>query len=1015
MNYRSTKPLTVDGVKYESSCPEIENPKIPSVGKLPARSVLIPSLKEGVYYRNKEESPLLQSLCGECRFRYLTEDAGDAFYAADFDDSSWDTIDIPSMWQFRGYGRLKYPNVEYPIPFNPPYICCENPVGYYRKSFTVKDGFESVILHFGGVDSAFYVWVNGEYVGFSKGSRNISEFDISRLVHGGENILAVKVFTYSDGTYLENQDMLLASGIFRDVYLLYGHSVRLWDFRVLDDIHGFTVNLELCGEDSVGYSVDVTLDGRVQSFAAEKNISCRFDIENPKLWNSEEPNLYPLVITLRRGTEPVEIHSKKVGILFSEIRDGKIFVNGKPIYIKGINRHESDCENGRAISTELIEKELRMIKDNNINAIRCCHYTNNPAFYELCSEIGLFVMDEADLETHGCCVTGDQGYISKNPEWLPSYLARVHGMLMQNKNEVCIFMRSMGNECGKGENILECQKYAMEFAPSRAVIHDMEESDADLLGESGEYDFIKRTGYLSEKKLLEYASNLPILMQIEYGHGMGNGPGFLEDYQKYVYRLENYPGGFVWEFKNHGLRTVTEDGRENYLYGGDFGDNPNWRNFCLDGYLLSDGTPKPSWYELGEVFSPIYTEYEGGVLRIMNTYNFKSLTEGRAKWTLLRDYTPIKQGQVSLGNLAPHEYMTLDIDASVPDSERVSGARYILSLEYTDENQCIGHAQIELGCDKKAAYSPKKNTPRVTADGKTVTVSGDSFEAAFESGMLCRYIKDGKTLIDAPVDFCLYRAPTDNDGILGMKAWSARNAGAWNELQLRYMHYFAENIEVRAESGRITVESNGKILPTTKYCGFEVKVHFSVFGDGKILADISGKPYGRLPERLPRIGVHMTLDGGMRRTEWYGRGPRHSYADFKKAAPFGLYRCDIKDTYFLYDKPQETGNHENTFFVTVSDGKKSLSVVGAPEFSFSYHDFTLDALTDAKHRAELLYDSHNHLYIDYKMRGLGSLSCGPEPEERYELRPHEFDFSFVIDGNTDTDGALSLARTDFRF
>lgn len=1009
MNYSSTRPLTVCGKKYVSANPEIEDPSTPSVGKLPARSNLIPSLTEGVYYKNKEDSALLQCLCGDYRFRWSETDCGDDFYRPDFDDSAWDTIDVPSMWQFRGYGKLKYPNVEYPIPFNPPFVCCENPVGCYRRTFTAKKGFENAILHFGGVDNAFYVWVNGEYVGFSKGSRVVSEFDISKHLHDGENTLAVKVFTYSDGSYLEDQDMLLASGIFRDVYVLYGKSVRLWDFRVNDDAHGFGIDLEFCGESYEDCKAEVTLDGKTQSFDVADKVSCRFDLENPKLWNCEEPNLYRLTITLKHGDEVLEIHSKKIGILSSEVKDGKVLVNGSPVYIKGINRHEYDCENGRAISVALIEKELRMIKANNINAVRCSHYTNNPAFYEICSEIGLYVMDEADLETHGCGVSGDQGYISKLPEWYPSYLARVRSMLMQNKNEVCVFMRSMGNECGRGDNILRCQQYAIDFDPTIITIHDMEESDADLMSESRKYDYIKRSGYISEEGLLKYTKHLPIYMQIEYGHSMGNGPGFLAEYQKYAYHLDNYPGGFVWEFKNHGFRTVTADGKVNYLYGGDFGDRPNWKNFCLDGYLLSDGTPKPSWYELGEVFAPVYTEYENGEIKIYNSYDFTSLSGASAKWTIYRDFTPIKSGEASLGDLRPHEWGVVDIDKSIPDSERAAGAKYRIRLEYRKGGDDIGCDEFELLADERTEYEAPKAALGVESDGRRIIVGGDGFRAEFESGMLCRYEKDGNVIIDAPIDFKLYRAPTDNDGILGMRSWSERNAGIWNDMQLDTMRYFAESVGAESEDGCAVIFSHGKLLPNTKQCGFELDVRFTVYGDGKILVGVHGKPYGNLPDRLPRIGLHLTLDGAMRNTEWYGRGPRHSYADFKKSARFGLYSCDIADTYFLYDKPQETGSHENTAFVTVSGGGKSLSVVGEPEFAFSCHDFTLEALTSAKHRAELEYDACNHLYIDYKMRGLGSLSCGPEPEERYELRPHEFDFSFLLSDGLSAEAALAEA------
>jgi beta-galactosidase/beta-glucuronidase len=337
------------------------------------------------------------------------------------------------MWQYRGYGKCQYPNVQYPIPFDPPYICCDNPVGYYRRKFTVKNPAAKTILHFGGVDNAFYVYVNGGFTGFSKGSRLPSEFDISSLARAGENEIAVKVFTYSDSTYLENQDMLLASGIFRDVYLLHLGEVSVWDYRIDTTLSDITVGVTLDYHGESGYKVVITLDGKRIELDAAFNLSHKFIMENPKLWNAEEPNLYDLTIELVKDDKTVEIHSKRVGMMVTYVKGNKFYVNDTPVYIKGINRHEHDCKNGRAITTKLIEHELKLIKSNNINAIRCSHYTNNPAFYEIATELGLYVMDEADIETHGCEVTGDQGYLSKKEEWLPAYMDRVTRMLESNK------------------------------------------------------------------------------------------------------------------------------------------------------------------------------------------------------------------------------------------------------------------------------------------------------------------------------------------------------------------------------------------------------------------------------------------------------------------------------------------------------------------------------------------------------------------------------------------------------
>ena len=1002
---------------------ELENPAVQHIGRLPARSNLIPSQKAGVYYKNKEESELLQSLNGIWRFKYCETEAPEDFYEVGYDDSAWDSIDVPSMWQFRGYGKCKYPNTYYPIPFNPPYICCDNPIGCYRLTFVPDRVSTRTVLHFGGVDNAFYVYVNGEFVGFSKGSRIPSEFDLSGLIHEGENLIAVKVYTYSDATYLENQDMLLASGIFRDVYLLHTDDVSLWDFRSVGSSEGFDIKLNLCGTSFEGWRVKVSLDGEVCSLDAAAELSCSFKLDNPLLWSDEEPNLYELLITLLGPEGQTEIHSKKIGIINSCVKGNQVLVNGKPIYIKGINRHEYDCKNGRAVSVELIEKELKLIKENNINAVRCSHYTNNPAFYEICSEIGIMVMDEADIESHGCEATGDQGYLSKRSGWLPAFLDRIDRMLMQNKNEACIIMRSLGNENGKGENLIECVKRINEFDPTKITIHSQQEFYNDLISnEYTEYDTIKRCGYLSEEKLLEYLDTNPIVMQVEYAHAMGNSPGFLEDYQRYVYERDNYAGGFAWEFKNHGFYSEDEDGNPYYKYGSDFGDFPNWYNFCLDGYLMSVGTPKHSWYELGEVFAPVYVTYdrENGVIKAKNTYNFRNLNSLILHWELCEDYMVIKSGRLNMPSVEPHADCVLDIDTSV--EKTASGAKYYLNLHFFDGDRRVGTSQIELGGKAGKAYPAKPFDGKVTKSGSRITVSGEKFEITFENGMPRRFIKGGKTVFDAPICFNLYRAPTDNDGILGngkatatlSPSWFGREAMDWDAACLDTVSFFAEETDFSSDSTSAKVHVKGKILPMSKYYGFDTDIEYTVYGDGLLAVKIHGEPYGKTPANLPRIGLHLPMPSSADNVTWYGRGERENYSDCKKASPIGLYTRKISDTYTVFDMPQETGNHENTSFVTVYDGDGcGLTAIGCEEFAFSYHDFTQKALTDAKHKNELKKDSMNHLYIDYKMRGLGSHSCGPEPEERYELRPHAFEFAFLLCNAAEPEAALCLARSDF--
>ena len=987
----------------------LENPEVTNINRLLPRAVLIPAQKEGVYYKNKEESEYLQSLNGEYDFLYCTQDSVPDFYVPSFDACDWNKIDVPSMWQFRGYGSVCYPNTNYPIPFNPPYIDCENPVGYYRKKFNATKS-QKTILHFGGVDSAFFVYLNGTFVGFSKGSRNVAEFDVTQLIVDGENLLAVKVFTYCDATYLENQDMLLASGIFRDVYLLHTDALSVWDYRVTSDLKGFDITVEL-SEQAQDCTVLIAVGNEEKQFKAEKNISARFDIKNPKLWNAEQPNLYNLKITLCRNEDVLEIHSKKIGMMHSEIVGNQVLVNGNPIYIKGINRHEYDCKNGRAVSIDLIEKEVKMIKENNLNAIRCSHYTNNPAFYEFCSEIGVYVMDEADIESHGCEVTSVQGYLTRKAEWLPLFMDKTERMLQQNKNEVCIFMHSMSNEAGSGKNLIKALQRTLEFDPDHIAIHDMTENEkAREDFKSDEYDFIKRDGYLSRADVEKAIAENNIFMQVEYAHAMGNSPGFLDGYQKMVYENENYIGGFAWEFKNHGFHQVDENGEDYYLYGGDFGDINHWSNFCLDGYITSDGTPKPSWYELGQAVAPVWVTYDG-TIKLKNTYDFKNLDVFCLKWEILEDFAVIKSGEMQLPPVPPHEEIVLEIDTNI--ATETPGARYFLNLYFEEDGVVRGTRQIAIKSNEKKAYQPPEKAFEVDKEKKIVR--GENFEVKFEDGVLAGYIKDGKPILDKKMELNIYRAHTDNDGVENMPySYFKREAGVWKDSLLYDAKYHVRNSRFEIKKDRVIFISEGKLMPRAKWLGFGIKMEFHIFSDGNIMVKIDGTPYGKLPDILPRIGVYFELDKAYNDVCWLGRGDKENYADSIAAAPIGLYQKNIEKTYFKYDVPQECGNHEDTIFATVSDKDGAgLSVIGLDSFAFSAHDFDLKTLCKARHKNELKKSDSNYLYIDYKMRGLGSRSCGPCPEEEFELRPHNFSFAFVFCTETDTKKALDVSRMDF--
>ena len=981
--------------------PNIEDQKLLHIGRLPARATIVPAQKRDIYYRNKEESSFVRSLNGDYRFLYLPEDSEKYFYVTELDDSAWNIIDVPSMWQFRGYGRPEYPNVKYPFPFLPPYIKKENPVGYYRKRFDIKDTAKKTILHFGGVDNAFYVYLNGKFVGFSKGSRIPSEFDVSALVKKGENLLAVKVFTYSDASYLENQDMLLASGIFRDVYLIESTDDTLWDYRIKTTYDTISIEADLeCNSD---FDVRFTLDGESVTYRSNKNLNHTFKLIESRLWSAEEPNLYDLYIELIKDGKVFEVHSKRVGIMHTRVLGNKLLVNEKPIYVKGINRHENNAKNGRAITVSQIENELKMIKANNLNAIRMAHYTNNPATYEIATELGLYVMDEADLETHGAYVAnGDQGYLSKSDEWYDAYFDRVSRMLEINKNETCIFLRSTGNECGRGKNIDRLLEYMREFDPTRECV------SAQDPGENMPFRFV---GYYPMSDAEEMTDDGFPVIAIEYAHAMGNSPGGLEDYWDYNYTHEKMAGGFVWEFKSHGFYAEDENGTPYYKYGGDFDDDYHWHNFSLDGFCMSDGTPKTAWYELGQVLFAAYATFDGKNVTIKNTNDFLSLSYLTASYDITEDGVIVKKGSFDIPHVAPHEsFVAEGIDLSLANT--VSGARYNLNVHFYKDGVKVHTKQFSLG--KLSVSKPFKPTPfeyETSVENYVLTVKGSDFKAKFKKGILSYLEKDEKILLDAPIKLNFFRAHTDNDGIVG---FDPKHVAEWKRRLLDKFAFNLYDISVDEGAERVIINVSGAASANSLYAGFGCAIRYEIYEHGNILVSINGTPYGTLPATLPRIGVALELDKSFADCEWIGRGPRENYPDEKAFATVGRYKANVSEMNVLYDYPQETGNRENTFLASfTSSSKGRLSVIGSDEFSFSYHDFTLSDLDNARHKNELKKsESANYLYVDYRVRGLGSRACGPDPEEPYELRPHTFELSFVLSGES-AERALELSRFDF--
>lgn len=552
------------------------------------------------------------------------------------------------------------------------------------------------------------------------------------------------------------------------------------------------------------------------------------------------------------------------------------------------------------------------------------------------------------------------------------------------------------------------------FDSTKEVIHTQEEP----------YNLVRsnfsRAAYCNIAKLETFKDTGKPLMLIEYAHAMGNSPGGLQRYWDYIYDNDNACGGFVWEFKSHGFCAVDGSGKEYPLYGGDFGDEEtyNWYNFCLDGFLTSDGTPKPTWYDLGEVIAPICAQFDGE-LKITNTNDFRNADYISMIWELREDYIAIKSGKIDALNIEPHQTIVFGNSqvAFMPDSI-VSGANYYLDLRFFDGDRMLSHKQLKLPYHyEKNTAETKKFKGSFTCENNSIKVETDNCSVVIKNAMLAGYIVNDYEIISKPMRLNFYRAATDNDGIMAdfkwFPKWFFRRKSEWAEAFLKTLKFWVSDTTIKEESDALHLTFDGKILPDTGWMGYNATIEYRILSSGLVTVQIVGKPFGKMTDVLPRIGVIFELADNLKNVEWYGRGEMQNYCDSLSAAPIGIYNSDVKKLNFMFDVPQETGNHENTKFVSVSDSaEKGITVVGCDEFSFSYHDFSLDNLDDAHHKNEVIRSDENYLYIDYKVRGLGSRSCGPEPEEEFEIRPHSFKFGFALCSLRNKNDALNLARCD---
>ena len=985
-----------------------------------------------------EESPFVHSLDGAWKFNWVRSPAERprSFFQVEFNVDGWDDIQVPGSWEFQGHGYPIYWDETYPFPADPPFIPNDyNPVGSYRRSFTVPDAWEGreVFLHFAGAKSAIYVWVNGQEVGYSEGSRTPAEFRVTDFLQSGENVVAVEVYRWSDGSYLEGQDYWRVSGIQRSVYLHSPPRTHIRDFWAkagLDDAYR-DGHLELEVEVRSLRAVEPTpylleyqlLDPSGRPVLPEPRrmdvdlhaggvvtISDRVEIPTPLRWTAETPDLYRVLITLRSDAGAVEeVVTTRIGFRRVEIAEGQLRVNGVPISIKGVNRHEHDPELGQTVTEERMMEDIRLMKQFNINAVRTCHYPDDPRWYELADEYGLYVVDEANIESHGMGFDPDET-LGNDPAWAEAHLDRTRRMVERDKNHPSIIVWSLGNEAGDGVNFRATSEWIHTRDPSRPVMYEPaeEEPHVDIVAPMYARD------YMLEAYAREHADR-PLIM-CEYAHAMGNSVGNLQDYWDIIDAHDVLQGGFIWDWVDQGMWMDSAEGERFIAYGGDYGPEgaPNDGNFLLNGLVASDRSIHPHIWEVKKVYQNVAirpVELATGSVEVENRFSFTSLDDFGGRWSLTADGAELAGGDLALPALPAGEMSTLRVP--LPPMSPEAGVEYLLRISvHTTRDRHLAPAGHEVAWEQfslpirlparvaEIAFLPALN---VAVGGDAVEVAGARFRLVVgrTTGEITSLVYDGsERLRSGPVpDF--WRPPTDNDFGVDQQILSSiwRDAGAGRVL---------ESLEVgRPDNGAVRLSARWS-LPAG---GSSFATDYTVYATGAIAVENRFLPGDEdLPE-IPRLGMSMTLPHAYDRLEWFGRGPHESYWDRRTGAAVGRYSGSVAEQYHPYGRPQETGNKTDVRWLAVeSEEGDGLLVVGLPTVDVSALPFTREALDpgDAKaqrHTTDVAPHGFTALELDYRQMGVGGdNSWGAVPHREYTLLPTEMSYRFLVRPYSEADG-----------
>ncbi|WP_431123726.1 glycoside hydrolase family 2 TIM barrel-domain containing protein [Flagellimonas flava] len=1026
-----------------------ENPLVTSINKLPARATSVSFPDEAMALKgDRKASPRYQSLNGTWKFNFApTVEQGQVhqdFYKTTFDVSTWSGIPVPANWELHGYGRAIYTNVTYPfVPVDPPYVPKDDsPVGFYRTNFTIPANWDNnkVVIHFGGVTSAFYLWINGKKVGYSQGSRLPAEFDITDYLQEGENVLAAQVFRWSDGSYLEDQDHWRLSGIHRDVYLEALPKTHIYDFFVrasLDDafedgklsvrpklqleegvdVSNWELSMQLFDGNSnpvfdkaVARSVSELLREQYPQRATIDFAFLEAEVSNPKKWSAEHPNLYTLVLYLKDATGAiVETRSSKVGFRSIEIRDGEFFVNGQPVLLYGVNRHDHSQHTGKVVSEEIMRKDALLMKQFNFNAVRTSHYPNNPFWYELCDEYGLYVIDETNLETHGIT-----GILTNNPDWAHAHVDRAKRMVERDKNHPSIIFWSLGNESGMGPNHAAMSGWIKDYDPTRFIHYEGAQYrswDSGLTDPP--YVDIRSRMYNSIEYMVNLA-NAPkdprAVIYCEYAHAMGNSLGNFTKFWDAIKANKRFIGAFIWDWTDGALIKKLDNGKEMWAYGGDYGETIHSGNFNNNGVISPDQTPKPATWEAKKVQQPVEITSDdlmNGIFKLKNRHHFTSLSQYDGFWKLEADGQTVQEGTFEVPDVGAQATGTIQINYKQPKVKPGVGYYITLSLRLNRDYNWVkaGHEtswqQFELPFFEVAPEQKLKDSRELSAEetDNAITVITKTGKVQFDkkTGALTSIDLQGTELLKGAIQPNFWRPPTDNDVGSNMlerqKYWkNAAKDRTLTSFEVVYQGPKSMILQATYDLPKVSSEDGGQ-HPT-------LVVRYSVFGDGEIAVESSFTPVVDLPN-LPRFGLQLTLHDDFDAMEWLGKGPHENYVDRATSSAYGLYSKSVKNDFFHYVRPQESNNYTGVDWARLADKSgKGLEILGSVPLSVSAWPYTMEDLSDPKgHIVELPERDIITLNVDYRQMGVGgddSWTINARPHEEFRLPSKEYNYGFVI-------------------